>query len=281
MSLCLNDEPGETLGGDEEHEDPLGGWGPAPASASILFQEHAVVRGSRILMHQNKPEGLACVSCSWAKPAHPHVVEACDNGIKATAWEITSKRTPTEFFAEHTVSELLTWSDHELEEQGRLTDPLRWDPGTDKYLPVPWSEAFDAIGQELKTLAPKSVVFYASGRASLETAYLYQLFARPVRLQQFVRQLEHVSRKHVRSASPNHWSAHRDCDTGRFRGNGLHFLFWSERRHQQPSHVAPVAGCTTAQSADRDFNPLRERGLVSFVNLLSPLQMPSPGRWEG
>jgi anaerobic selenocysteine-containing dehydrogenase len=34
------------------------------------------------------------------------------------------------------------------------------------------------IGPKLKQLEPKSVVFYAAGRASLETSYLYQLFAR-------------------------------------------------------------------------------------------------------
>ena len=56
------------------HESPSGGWGSAQASAAILLQEHVVVRGSRILLHQNKPRGFACVSCSWAKPAHPHTV---------------------------------------------------------------------------------------------------------------------------------------------------------------------------------------------------------------
>jgi anaerobic selenocysteine-containing dehydrogenase len=92
------------------------------------------------------------------------------NGIKATAWEVTSKRTPAAFFQEHTIAELLTWSDHDLEEQGRLTDPLKWDASVDKYVPVPWEEAFAAIGSHLRRLDPKSVVFYASGRASLETA---------------------------------------------------------------------------------------------------------------
>ena len=32
--------------------------------------------------------------------------------------------------------------------------------------------------RQLKALDPKSVIFYASGRASLETSYLYALFAR-------------------------------------------------------------------------------------------------------
>lgn len=41
-----------------------------------------------------------------------------------------------------------------------------------------WAEAFADIGAELKALDPDSVIFYASGRAALETSYLYQLYAR-------------------------------------------------------------------------------------------------------
>lgn len=43
----------------------------------------------------------------------------------------TEKRTPPEFFAEHTVTVLLTWSDLDLEGEGRLTEPLKWDAATD------------------------------------------------------------------------------------------------------------------------------------------------------
>src|SRR5580658_958664 len=103
---------------------PSGGWGSARTSFSLVSHEHVLLKGGRAILHQNKPHGFACVSCSWAKPAHPHAIEACENGIKATAWEITKKRTPPEFFAAHTVAELLTWSDLELEGEGRLTEPL-------------------------------------------------------------------------------------------------------------------------------------------------------------
>ena len=108
----------------------------------------------------------------------PHSIEACENGIKATAWEITSKRTPPEFFAQHTVTELLTWSDLALEDEGRLTEPLRWDEATRQVRARAWAEAFADIGARLKALPPRSVVFYTSGRASLETAFMYSLMAR-------------------------------------------------------------------------------------------------------
>ncbi len=70
-----------------------------------------------------------------------------ENGAKATTWEITSRRADDAFFANHTLQELETWADRDLEELGRLTRPMRWEPETDRYVPVEWDEAFRAIGR--------------------------------------------------------------------------------------------------------------------------------------
>ncbi|MFX5825235.1 molybdopterin-dependent oxidoreductase, partial [Acinetobacter baumannii] len=55
---------------------------------------------------------------------------------------------------------------------------MKYDTASDRYLPVSWNEAFDDIAAQLRAMDPKKVVFYASGRASLETSYMYQLIAR-------------------------------------------------------------------------------------------------------
>src|SRR5690606_28543551 len=81
-------------------------------------------------------------------------------------------------FARHPVSELLEWQDYDLENEGRLTHPMLYDAASDTYVPVSWEDAFADIGRKLKGYDPKSVVFYASGRASLEASYMYQLLAR-------------------------------------------------------------------------------------------------------
>jgi anaerobic selenocysteine-containing dehydrogenase len=132
----------------------------------ILLREAIPLKGSLALWHQNKPGGFACVSCSYGRPPHRGAFEFCENGAKATAWEITDKRCPPSFFAEHTVAELESWSDLKLEEVGRLTEPMQWDSVSDRYVPISWADAFAAISAHLHALAPKSVVFYTSGRAS-------------------------------------------------------------------------------------------------------------------
>src|SRR5690606_41091903 len=63
--------------------------------------------------------------------------------------------------------------------QGRLTEPVRYDAATDRYLPISWDAAFALIADHLNHLeSPDQAEFYTSGRASNEAAFLYQLFAR-------------------------------------------------------------------------------------------------------
>jgi molybdopterin-dependent oxidoreductase alpha subunit len=257
----------------EEPKMPAGGWGSASTTTSLLRHEHVLFKGGRIIMHQNKPDGYACVSCSWAKPAHPHAIEACENGIKATAWEITEKRTPPEFFAEHTVAELLTWSDLDLEGQGRLTEPLKWDAATDKYVRIDWEDAFKEIAAQLKGLEPKSVVFYASGRASLETAYMYQLIAR-LYGNNNLPDSSNMCHESTSVGLPQTIGVpvgtvilddfeHTDCI----------FFFGQNVGTNSPRMLHLLQDARERGVPIVTFNPLRERGLVSFVNPLSPYQM--------
>ena len=81
----------------DNDDSPAGGWGSLKAVASILTQEEVAILGSEILLKQNKPDGFMCVSCSWAKPAKPRSFEFCENGAKATAWEISRKAVTSEF----------------------------------------------------------------------------------------------------------------------------------------------------------------------------------------
>jgi molybdopterin-dependent oxidoreductase alpha subunit len=157
---------------------PAGGWGSVKSLVKHSTNQRAVSTVPGLVRDHNKAGGYMCTSCAWAKPAKPHLAEFCENGAKATFWDLTSKRTTPDFFARHTVSQLLSWSDYDLENEGRLTHPMRYDPVNDKYVAVSWEDAFSDIGAKLQFYEPKSVIFYASGRASLETSFMYQLLAR-------------------------------------------------------------------------------------------------------
>ena len=263
--------------GNDAYPFSSGGWGSLKAVAKVLFQEHTVLKDSRILMHQNKPDGFMCVSCSWAKPADPHVFEFCESGAKATAWDTTSKRVDPDFFRAHSVTELASWHDHDLEEAGRLTAPLRYDPASDHYVEVPWQEAFDEIGRELRGFAPDSVVFYTSGRASLETSYMYQLFARMYG----TNNLPDSSNMCHESSSVGLKQA-IGVGVGTivlddFAKTELMFFFGQNVGTNSPRMLHQLQEARKRGVPIITFNPLREPGLVSFTNPQSPLEMLTPG----
>jgi molybdopterin-dependent oxidoreductase alpha subunit len=163
----------------EPYESPAGGWGALQATAQALREQSIALKGSGILLSMNQPDGFDCPGCAWPDPRQTSSFEFCENGAKAVAFELTKRRVTREFFATHTVSELNERSDYWLEEQGRLTEPMRYDAATDHYVPISWDYAFALIGQELRGLEnPNETEFYTSGRTSNEAAFLYQLFVR-------------------------------------------------------------------------------------------------------
>src|SRR5712672_1559860 len=120
----------------EPYESPAGGWGALQATAKALREQSVVLKGGKPLLAMNQPDGFDCPGCAWPDPRHTSSFEFCENGAKAVAAELTRRRVTRELFATHTVSELESRSDYWLEEQGRLTEPLRYDLLTDRYVPV-------------------------------------------------------------------------------------------------------------------------------------------------
>jgi molybdopterin-dependent oxidoreductase alpha subunit len=130
------------------------------------------------LMKTNQDKGFDCPGCAWGDEKNT-LLQFCENGAKAIAWESTNKKVDHEFFALHSVQQLKKQSDYWLEYQGRLTEPMRYNATTDHYEPIAWQEAYQLIAKTLNELnSPDEVEFYTSGRASNEASFLYQLFGR-------------------------------------------------------------------------------------------------------
>ncbi|ELB89158.1 formate dehydrogenase subunit alpha [Rhodococcus wratislaviensis IFP 2016] len=139
-----------------------------------------VVRTARTLMKLNQREGFDCPGCAWPEtPGHRKHAEFCENGAKAVAEEATTRTVTPEFFAAHSVSDLLGRTEFWLGQQGRLTHPMVLLPGASHYEPIGWDAAFAMIAGELRALtSPHEAVFYTSGRTSNEAAFVYQLMIR-------------------------------------------------------------------------------------------------------
>ena len=252
---------------------PAGGWGSVRSVEEVLWREGRLASGNVLMLKQNKPDGYACVSCAWAKPAEPHPFEYCENGAKATAWELTQNRVTPAFFAAHTVAELRTWSDHDLEEAGRLTEPLKWDAATDTYRPVTWAQAFEEIGAELRRIDPREAVLYCSGRASLETSYMWGLFARLYGTNNLP-DSSNMCHESTSVALPESIGVPVGTITlDDFETTDCILFFGQNVGTNSPRMLHPLQEASKRGVPIVTFNPLRERGLERFTNPQSPAEM--------
>jgi molybdopterin-dependent oxidoreductase alpha subunit len=139
-----------------------------------------VARTMRTLKSINQKDGFDCQSCAWADPdGERHLFEFCENGAKAVADEAMTDTVSPDFFAKYSVSELSYKSDYWLNRQGRITQPMYLPKGATHYEPISWENAFRILAEHLNALdTPDEAIFYTSGRASNEAAFLYQLFVR-------------------------------------------------------------------------------------------------------
>ena len=157
------------------------GFAAVAESARYALAEMGTRRSLQTLLAVNQVDGFDCPSCAWADPdpEHRKTADFCENGAKAVAWEATRRRVDASFFARHSVAELRDRDGHWLEQNGRLTEPMYLAPGATRYAPISWDAAIALTADRLKAMGdPDRAVFYTSGRASNEAAFVYQLLAR-------------------------------------------------------------------------------------------------------
>lgn len=162
------------------YSHPAAGWPALVASTRKLMDYKAFLRGSISILHSNQPNGgFDCPGCAWPDHKSHKSLDVCETGIKVIASETMRRRADAAFFAKHSVKELQGWSGYELEHSGRLSEPLYYDAGQDRYVAISWQAAYERIAETLKSLAsPDEALFYTSGRVTNEPAFMYQLFVR-------------------------------------------------------------------------------------------------------
>ena len=163
-----------------DYHHPAAAWGAAVSVGKVVARSGEFIDSAKAIQKMNhENDGFDCPGCAWPDSIKGLKIDLCENGIKHVTWEMTRKRVDREFFATHTVTELESWTEFALEDQGRLTEPMSYDPATDSYVPISWEEAFQLIGRALRALDhPDQAAFYTSGRLGNEATFLYQLMAR-------------------------------------------------------------------------------------------------------
>ncbi|MEZ0211199.1 MAG: FdhF/YdeP family oxidoreductase [Methylophilus sp.] len=256
------------------YHHPAAGWGALKQVAAQLALQKIPVKGVLTLLAQNQPDGFDCPGCAWPDKEHTSTFEFCENGVKAVAAEATNKRVPPEFFAKHTVTELMQWSDFDLENEGRLTHPMRYNPDTDQYEVVLWDDAFALMAEHLNALAdPDEAIFYTSGRASNEAAFLYQLFVREFGTNNFP-DCSNLCHESTSIALPATVGVGKGSVTLQdFEHADTLLIFGQNPATNHPRMLGELREAAKRGARIVAINPLKERGLERFADPQSPFDM--------
>jgi molybdopterin-dependent oxidoreductase alpha subunit len=150
---------------------------------------------------------------------------------------------------------------------------LRYDVASDRYLLCGWDEAFAAIGAKLKTLDPKSIIFYSSGRASLETSYLYALFARLYGTNSLPDSSNMCHETTSVALKKTLGSPVGTVVLDDFAKCDAVFFFGQNARSNSPRILHPLQDLAKRGVPIITFNPVRERGLEFFTNPQNLVEM--------
>jgi len=256
------------------YHNAAGGWGALKYVALNLYRERVSAGNLSTLLSQNQPDGFDCPGCAWPDRTHTSTFEFCENGVKAVAAEATSKRVLPEFFERYTVTELMQQSDYELEQHGRLTDPMVYDSASDKYVPISWDGAFGLIAKHLKALDhPNQAAFYTSGRASNEAAFLYQLFVRMYGTNNFP-DCSNMCHEATSRGLPQTVGIGKGTVTlDDFEQADTILIFGQNPATNHPRMMGELRECVRRGATVVSINPLKERGLERFQDPQSPGEM--------
>ena len=260
--------------GVRRYTHPAGGWGALMATARAVREQMDVVEAPQLLLRTNKPDGFDCPGCAWPDKEHTSTFEFCENGAKAVTWEATDKRVTPEFFAAHTVAELSGWTDYALENAGRLTHPMAYDPANDTYKPIDWDTAFARIGEVLRALpAPDMAEFYASGRASNEAAFLFQLFGRALGTNNFP-DCSNMCHEATSVGLPQSIGIGKGTvSLDDFDHCELIIAMGHNPGTNHPRMMGTLHECARRGVPIVVFNPLKERALERFADPQNPIEM--------
>ena len=106
-----------------------------------------------------------------------HFPEVCKKSLQAMAADMQGG-IKSDFWQTYSVAQLRKFTPRQLEECGRLVQPLLLEKSESHYRPIEWSDAIQRLVGKLKTIDANESFWYFSGRSSNEAGFLLQLFAR-------------------------------------------------------------------------------------------------------
>ena len=106
-----------------------------------------------------------------------HFPEVCKKSFQAMASDMQGGLTQ-QAIENMSLDQMRAMTPRQLENSGRLTQPLYLPEGGRSWKVTTWEHAMEKLAEQLQAAGPERAFFYASGRASNEAGFLLQMMAR-------------------------------------------------------------------------------------------------------
>ncbi len=106
-----------------------------------------------------------------------HFPEVCKKSFQAMASDLQGA-IQKNAIESMTLQQLRAMTSRQLEMSGRIAEPLWLPRNANSYRTTSWDHALSVIAERMQLAGPEKSFFYASGRASNEAGFLFQLMAR-------------------------------------------------------------------------------------------------------
>lgn len=106
-----------------------------------------------------------------------HFPEVCKKSFQAMASDLQGA-IQKDSIESMSLQQLRAMTSRQLEMSGRIAEPLWLPRNGNSYRTTSWDHALSVIAERMQSAGPEKSFFYASGRASNEAGFLFQLMAR-------------------------------------------------------------------------------------------------------
>nr|VFJ90549.1 MAG: oxidoreductase alpha (molybdopterin) subunit [Candidatus Kentron sp. H]VFJ91692.1 MAG: oxidoreductase alpha (molybdopterin) subunit [Candidatus Kentron sp. H]VFJ98332.1 MAG: oxidoreductase alpha (molybdopterin) subunit [Candidatus Kentron sp. H] len=191
--------------------------------------------------------------------------EVCKKNLQSQLTDLQAAM-PAALFPQYSLADLRKLGERgELEHLGRLTAPLYKPAGDSHYRPMEMETALRKAASWLRETDPRRSFFYASGRSSMEAAFLLQLFARAFgapHINNCAYYCHQASGVGLSASIGSGAATVRLSDLGQ---SDLFVLMGANPASNHPRFIKELVACRRRGGQVIVINPAKEPGLVNFT----------------
>ena len=187
----------------------------------------------------------------------------CNKSIQAQSTDIQPP-IPAAVF-QHSLAEFRQLSARELENLGRLGQPIHKAAGDDRYREVSWEWALERAAARFAATDPDRSFFYSSGRSSNEAGFVLQLMARLYGTNNISNCSYYCHQATGEALAGTIGTGTATVELADIAGCDLFFLIGANPASNHPRLLHKLIQLRRRGGKVVVINPLREAGLVQFA----------------